>query len=106
MNTVIILRYMARCQIRSHIKLDFDHLRSVVFLYVTVVGYSLVIGMFTDIDYHSGISLLLPRVPKLTNQCYSHGPGNLGNMGSNKEIQSKVTTITEHMDNMLCQINI
>ena len=33
------------------------------------------------------ILLLLPRLPKLPSQCYSNGPGNLGNLGSNKEIQ-------------------
>ena len=33
------------------------------------------------------ISLLLPRLPKLPSKCYSHGPGNLSNLSSNKEIQ-------------------
>ena len=33
------------------------------------------------------ISLLLPILPKLLNQWYANGLCNLGNMGSNKEIQ-------------------
>ena len=39
------------------------------------------------------ISLLLSRLPKLLIQCsYSNGPGNLDNLGSNKEIQSQYTS--------------
>ena len=33
------------------------------------------------------ISLLLHRLPRLPSQCDSNEPGNLGNQGSNKEIQ-------------------
>ena len=33
------------------------------------------------------ISLLMPRLPWLPSQYYSNVPGNLGNLGSNKEIQ-------------------
>ena len=32
-------------------------------------------------------SLLLPRLPKLSSQCCSNGPGNLDNLGSSKELQ-------------------
>ena len=33
------------------------------------------------------ISLVLPRLHKLPNQCYLYEPGNLGNLDNNKEIQ-------------------
>ena len=33
------------------------------------------------------VSLLLARLAKLPSQCNSTGSGNLGNLGSNKEIQ-------------------
>ena len=35
------------------------------------------------------ISLLLPRLQKLSSQCYSHGPGSLANLGSNIEMLLK-----------------
>ena len=39
-------------------------------------------------DIHLGcISLLLPGLTKLPSQCYSNESDNLGNLGSNKEIQ-------------------
>ena len=37
------------------------------------------------------VSLLLPRLPKLPSLCYWNGPGNLGILGSNKEIQPGCT---------------
>ena len=33
----------------------------------------------------SCIPLLLPRLPKLLSQCYSNGPGSIGNLGSSKD---------------------
>ena len=42
------------------------------------------------------VSLLLPRLPQLTRQYYSNGPSNLGNLDSNKEIQSISTIMTNH----------
>ena len=33
------------------------------------------------------ISLLVPRLPKTPNQCYSNGPGIMGSLDSNKNIQ-------------------
>ena len=32
------------------------------------------------------ISLVLPSLPKLPNQCFSDGLGNLGNLGCSREI--------------------
>ena len=40
-----------------------------------------------DTFYLGCISLLMPKLPKLPNQCYLNGPGNLGDLGSNKEVQ-------------------
>ena len=33
------------------------------------------------------------QMPKLHSQSYSNGPGNLGNLGSNKEIQPQFVNI-------------
>ena len=38
------------------------------------------------------VSLLLSILPKLPSQCYSNDPGNLGNLDSNKEIQTEHCT--------------
>ena len=39
-------------------------------------------------------SLLLPRLPKLPNQCYSNRAGDLGNLSSNNNMQSEITHFT------------
>ena len=40
--------------------------------------------LFTLMKNVGRLSLLLPRLPELPNQCYSNGAGNLDNLGSNK----------------------
>ena len=40
-------------------------------------------------------SLLLPRLPALPGQCYLDGLGNLGNLGSDKEIQLQMGQATD-----------
>ena len=45
-------------------------------------------------------SLLLPRLLKSPQQCYSNGTGNLGNLGRNKGIQPEGTRLVHgyHLD--------
>ena len=53
----------------------------------TILGYiSLLLSRYTAIVHSGCVSLLLLRLPKLSSQCYSNGPGNLSKSGSNKEI--------------------
>ena len=40
------------------------------------------------------ISLLVPRLPKWPGLCYLNRFGNVGNLGSNKEIQPQIPEIT------------
>ena len=42
------------------------------------------------------VFLLLPRLPMLSSQSYSNGPGSLDNLGSYKEIQPIVLTFHPH----------
>ena len=50
------------------------------------------------------ISLLLPRLPKLSSQCYPNELGNFSSMGSNKEIQPDSPGITK-LEFFLCSVD-
>ena len=48
--------------------------------------YFHILGIFYKKTRHTGQELLLPRFPKLANQCYVNRTNNLSILGSNKEI--------------------
>ena len=48
-----------------------------------------IIPKWNDLVFRVSVGLHFFIAPKLPSQCYSNGPGNLGNLGSSKEIQDQ-----------------
>lgn len=63
-----------------------------------------VVKKYASFIYSACITLLLHRLPKLLNQCYLNGPGNLDSLGSNKEIQPRFEDVSTGYEKKLNKI--